>query len=134
MRFVVRSYECDQNGHLNGSVYVQWADEARGEAARAAGVDMAALFASGVGPVNLETTIRYHRELRLGDEVEVSCRFEWSEGTTMRVAQEFRRPDGTLAAELCSVGGLFDLNERRLIRSPADRWRSHARVPELLGL
>jgi acyl-CoA thioester hydrolase len=52
----------------------------------------------------------------------------------MRVVQEFRDADGTLVAELVSVGGLLDLCERRLVPDPAARWRGLARVPELLGL
>jgi acyl-CoA thioester hydrolase len=134
-RYVVRSYEIDANGHLNGSVYVQYADDTRRECARAAGVAMDELFASGIGPVNLETTIRFHRELREGDEVDVSCAFEWTDGKkTMRVVQEFRRPSGELVAELVSVGGLLDLTERRLVSDPSRRWRSAAREPALLGL
>jgi acyl-CoA thioester hydrolase len=133
-RFTVRTYELDQNGHLNGAVYVQWADHARWECARAAGVSVDDLVASGFGPVNLETTIRFHRELRAGDQVDVSCVFEWGTGKTMRVVQKFRLADGTLAAELTSVGGVLDLNERRLAPDPRERWRTFARVPELLGL
>jgi acyl-CoA thioester hydrolase len=134
VRFTVRSYELDQNGHMNGSVYVQWADHARWQAAREAGISMDELVESGVGPVNLVTTIRFHRELRAGDEVDVSCAFGWGEGKTMHVVQEFRRSDGDLVAELVSVGGLLDLEERLLTPDPAERWRSVARVPELLGL
>lgn len=134
MRFTVRSYELDQNGHLNGSVYVQWADHARWEAARAAGVSMDELVASGVGPVNLQTTISYFRELRAGDEVDVSCVFEWGDGKTMRVVQEFRLPDGEVAAELVSVGGMLDLSTRRLVPDPRDCWGAFAKVPEVLGL
>src|SRR5439155_16576913 len=112
----------------------QYADDARRECARAAGVAMDELFASGLGPVNLETTVRFHRELREGDEVDVSCSFEWGDGKTMRVVQEFRRSDGELVAELVSLGGLLDLTERRLVTDPSGRWRSVARTPELLGL
>ena len=133
-RFLVRSYEVDRNGHLNGSIYVQWADEVRFQAARQAGVDVNAFIAGGVGPVNLETTIRYHRELREGDEVDVSCVFEWGNGKTVNVYQEFRRPDGTLAATLTSTGGLLDLDRRRLLDDPAGRWRTAASEPAHLGL
>ena len=130
----MRGDEIDANGHLNGSVYVRYADDTRRECAVDAGVAMDELLASGVGPENLETTIRFHRELREGDEVDVSCAFEWGDGKTMRVVQEFRRPSGELVAELVSVGGLLDLAERRLVTDPSGRWRAAAREPELLGL
>ncbi len=134
IRVTVRSYELDAQGHLNGAVYVQYADHARWECARAAGVEIGKMLATGVGLVNLETTIRFHRELRAGDEVAVSCAFVWGDGKTFRVSQEFHRPDGTLAAEVNSVSGLLNLTERRLVRDPAAHWRSMATAPEVLGL
>jgi acyl-CoA thioester hydrolase len=72
----------------------------------------------------LQDTIRYHRELRAGDELAVSCAFVWGEGKTFRAEQEFRLGDGTLVAELSSVCGLLDLRSRRLVSQPAERWRS----------
>jgi acyl-CoA thioester hydrolase len=87
-----------------------------------------------VGPVVLETTIRYLRELRAGDEVEVSCAFEWGEGRTFRIAQTIRKPDGTVAAEVSGVGGLLDLAERRLVKDPKEVFRTIARDPGVFGL
>jgi acyl-CoA thioester hydrolase len=120
----VRGYELDANGHVNRTVYLQYAEHARWEYLRAAGVGQADLYATGVGPVILEETIRYHRELRAGDELTVSCAVVWGAGKTFRVEQEFRLGDRTLVAELGSVCGLLDLRARRLLSRPAERWRS----------
>lgn len=133
-RMTVRSYELDPQLHVNGAVYVQYADHARFECLRAAGVSVDALLSSGAGPVNLETVLRYHNELRGGDEVDVSCTFVWGAGKTYRVEQTFTRADGTLAAEVSHVSGLLDLRTRRLLPDPAHRLRSHTTRPELLGL
>ncbi|MEV4173446.1 MULTISPECIES: acyl-CoA thioesterase [unclassified Nonomuraea] len=134
VRIAVRGYELDTQGHVNSAVYHQYGDHARWECLRAAGIDVDDLRGTGLGPVTLENTIRYHRELRGGDEVEVTCAFEWGEGKTYRVRQEFRRPDGELAAELTGVGGLMDLDARRLVDDPKGRWRSLARTPAVLNL
>lgn len=134
LRITVRSYELDPQRHVNGAVYQQYADHARYECLRAAGVSVDELLAAGVGPVNLETNIRYHHELRGGDDVDVSCEFQWGEGKTFRVAQTLRRADGELAATVHSVSGLLDLDTRRLLPDPARHWRSRAAHPELLGL
>jgi acyl-CoA thioester hydrolase len=133
-RMTVRVYELDPQLHVNGAVYVQYADHARFECLRAAGVSVDDLVGGGAGPVNLETTLRYHSELRGGDEVDVSCAFVWSGGKTYRVEQTFTRADGTLAAEVSHVSGLLDLRTRRLLPDPAARLRSHTTHPELLGL
>jgi acyl-CoA thioester hydrolase len=130
---VVRGYELDTQGHLNQAVYLNYAEHARWELLRAAGVAQDELLASGVGPVALETTARYLRELRGGDEVTVSCAFEWGTGKTFRMVQRIER-DGELAAEVLSVGGLLDLTARRLIPEPGKHLRSLATAPELLGV
>ena len=128
----VRGYETDVQGHLNQSVYLQYAEHARWSLLRAAGITQAGLIGSGVGPVALETTIRYLRELLAGDEVEVSCGFEWGEGKTFRIQQTIRKKDGTVAAEITAVGGLMDLKERRLVPDPGGVLKGLATDPSLL--
>ncbi|NUR43155.1 MAG: acyl-CoA thioesterase [Streptomyces sp.] len=130
----VRGYETDVQGHLNQSVYINYAEHARWSLLRAAGITQAGLIGSGVGPVALETTIRYRRELLAGDEVEVSCGFEWGEGKTFRIAQTIRKKDGTVAAEITAVGGLMDLTERRLVADPRRYFKELAADPALFGL
>jgi acyl-CoA thioester hydrolase len=135
IRVGVRGYEVDTQGHLNQAVYLQYGEHARWEFLRALGIPQDKLIASGVGPVALETTLRFHRELRSGDEVDVSCAFEWPGGKTFRVKQEFHRvSDGVLAAEITAVVGILDLEARRLVPDPAERFRALATNLELLDL
>ncbi|MEO3785493.1 acyl-CoA thioesterase [Actinocorallia sp. B10E7] len=134
VRLEVRSYELDPQLHVNGAVYQQYADHSRFACVQAAGVSVEELIGDGLGPVNLETVIRYHRELRGGDEVDVSCAWVWGNGKTYRVEHVLRLPDGTPAAEVRHVSGLLDLRNRRLVDDPAARWRERAERPELLGL
>jgi len=134
VRIAARGYETDTNGHVAGTVLMQYGQHARWECMRAAGIDQDDLLARGVGPVSLEESIRFHHEVRAGEELEVSCTFLWGEGKTFRVEQQLRRPDGVLAAEAANVGGVLDLKERRLVQDPGAVWRSVADRPELLGL
>ena len=134
VRIGVRGYELDTNGHLNQAVYLLYAEHARRECFRSAGIAEDEQQAAGVGPVLLETTIRFRRELRDGDEVDVSCEFSWGEGKTFRIRQEITRVDGTVAAELDSVAGVLDREVRRLVPDPGGVLRSTAATPELLGL
>ncbi|MEU6176987.1 acyl-CoA thioesterase [Streptomyces coeruleorubidus] len=130
----VRGYETDVQGHLNQSVYLNYAEHARWSLLRAAGISQSALIGSGVGPVSLETTIRYKRELLAGDEVEVTCAFAWGEGKTFRIEQTVRKTDGTVAAEITAVGGLLDLKARKLVPGPQKYFRKLASDPGLFGL
>jgi acyl-CoA thioester hydrolase len=133
-RMGVRVFDLDAQGHLTGAAYLQYANHTLWECVRAAGVDVDALLASGVGPVNLETKIRYLRELRGGDEVDVSCELAFSDDRTYRVRHEFRTPEGDVAADMVCRFGLLDLKRRRLVLDPASRWRQVARHPQLLSL
>ncbi|MGW3424570.1 acyl-CoA thioesterase [Streptomyces phaeochromogenes] len=125
----VRGYETDVQGHVNQAVYVNYAEHARWSLLQAAGISQAGLAAKGVGPVSLEMTVRYRRELRAGDEVEVTCDFIWGEGKTFRVEQTIRKSDGTVAAEITGVGGLMDLKQRKLVADPRDYFRALASDP-----
>jgi acyl-CoA thioester hydrolase len=130
----VRSDDLDVNGHVRGPAYLSYGDHARWECLSAAGIDPNRLREQGIGPVNLETTVRFHRELTGCENIEVSCAFHWGNGKTSRVVQRLRRPDGTLVADIESVSGLLDLTVRRLVADPARYWRELATRPELLGL
>ncbi|NEA38253.1 acyl-CoA thioesterase [Streptomyces sp. SID11385] len=129
----VRGYETDVQGHLNQSVYLQYAEHARWELFLAAGITQADLVKAGIGPVVLETTIRYLRELRAGDEVTVGCAFLWGGGKAFRVEQTITRADGVVAAEITGVAGVLDLVERRLVPDPRERMRELATDPAPLG-
>jgi acyl-CoA thioester hydrolase len=134
VRLTVRGYELDTQGHLNQAVYLQYAEHARWEYLRAAGLSQDRLISTDVGPVALETTIRYLRELRGGDEVDVTCVFDWGTGRTFQIHQDYSLPDGTPVAELVGVAGLLDLAARRLVDDPAARFRELATAPEVMGL
>ncbi|WP_411146699.1 acyl-CoA thioesterase [Streptomyces sp. x-80] len=130
----VRGYETDSQGHLNQSVYLQYAEHARWSLLQASGISQRTMVDRRVGPVTVETTIRYRRELRAGDETEVSCAFVWGAGRTFRIEQTVRTADGTVAAEVSAVCGLLDLDTRKLLTDPRACLRALATRPGLLGI
>ncbi|MET8243836.1 acyl-CoA thioesterase [Streptomyces sp. NPDC005202] len=134
VRVTVRGYETDVQGHLNQAVYLNYAEHARWSLLQAAGISQARLMSKGVGPVALETTIRYQRELLAGDEVDVTCGFEWGGGKTFRIRQTIRKTDGTVAAEITAVGGLLDLKARKLVAHPQEYFKELTEDPGLFGL
>ncbi|MEU1012734.1 acyl-CoA thioesterase [Streptomyces sp. NPDC088810] len=134
VRVTVRGYETDVQGHLNQAVYLNYAEHARWSLLQAAGISQARLLARGVGPVALETNIRYLRELLAGDEVDVTCAFEWGGGKTFRIRQEILKADGTVAAEVTAVGGLLNLAERKLVPDPREVFKELATDVALFGL
>jgi acyl-CoA thioester hydrolase len=133
VRVRVRGYEVDTQGHLNWAEYLHYAEHARWEYLAAAGITQDALIASGIGPAALDVNVKYRRELRGGDEIDVTCVFELGAGKTFQTRQEFRRLDGLVAAELTSTTGFIDLAERKLIPDPAERLRALATDPSFFG-
>ncbi|NMO89129.1 thioesterase family protein [Actinomycetospora sp. TBRC 11914] len=125
---VVRGYETDANGHLNHAVYHQYGEHGRTETLRAAGVGIAPLAAAGLGPVILETTVRFLAELRVGEEVEVVTEVRFGAGKSFRMNAEIRRGD-TVAATLTGVMGMLDHATRRLVADPRGRLREHSADP-----
>jgi acyl-CoA thioester hydrolase len=134
MPITVRQQEIDGLGHVNHTVYFQWADHARTEFLRRAGIDLDTLLATNkVAPIVLEARALYLRELRLDDKAEVSC--EPSYGPmTITVFLRVTRDDGSLAAEITQVIGLRDQDTMQLIPDPLQRLRSLAARPNLLEL
>ncbi|AYF75452.1 acyl-CoA thioesterase [Nocardia yunnanensis] len=130
----VRGYELDVNGHLNQAVYLQYFEHARWELLRAGGVPGEKAAAAGIGPVVLEQTIKYLRELHLGDEVTVSCEFEWTGGKIFHMRQQIVKLDGTVSARVDVVAGMLDLKARKLVADPGAALRALAGSPDLLGL
>jgi acyl-CoA thioester hydrolase len=130
VRIDVRIYELDGQGHVNSAVYHQYAEHARWCFLAAAGIDHAVLLGSGVGPVFLESTIRFRRELGAGDRVDVTCELrDRGYGRTFVIPQRIQLADGTLAAELESVCGLLDLQQRKLVPDPLRRLADLATDP-----
>jgi len=135
VRIKIRGYELDTQGHLNWAEYFHYAEHARWELLAAAGIGQNALLATGIGPIVLDTQIRFKRELRGGDEVDVSCAFSWGGGrVTYQIIQVFTRADGAPVAKLTSKTGLLHLRERHLIADPAKHLRDLATAPEVMGL
>ncbi len=118
----VRHYELDTLGHLNHAVYHSYAEVARLELLERAGVLADGLREEQLGSVILETHVRFRRELRAGDVVEVTCDTVFGEGKTFQMNSNIYKLDGTLAAEISCTLGLMDLERRKLVEDPRARF------------
>lgn len=71
-RFKVRHYECDDQGHVNNAVYLQYLQQTAVEASAAAGFGLAWYEAQGTVWVIRKMTIEYLRPAFADDELEVT--------------------------------------------------------------
>ncbi|MET9002399.1 acyl-CoA thioesterase [Amycolatopsis sp. Hca4] len=120
-RIKVRHYELDTLGHLNHAVYHSYGEVSRLELLEAAG---AVKGLPGVASVLLETHVVFRRELRAGDEVDVTCDVQFGTGKTFKMNSNIIKLDGTLAAEIQCTLGLMDLERRKLVEDPRGRFEA----------
>lgn len=118
IRLDVRSYELDALGHVNHAVYHQYAEVGRMKAFEVAGCPWNSLMARRTAPVLLSTTVNFRRELRTGDQVDVTCTAKFGDGKTFTLEQMITKADGTLSAEVYCVVGVMDLDARKLVSDP----------------
>jgi len=67
----VRGYELDSYGHVNNAVYVSYTEQARWEILKNAGL-LDSFLEKDLLLIVTETNIRYMRELKLFDKIEIS--------------------------------------------------------------
>lgn len=67
----VRTYECDEYGHVNNAVYLNYLEHARVEYLDKVNFPYRELRRQGYGVVVTRILIEYHRELKPGDEITI---------------------------------------------------------------
>jgi acyl-CoA thioester hydrolase len=123
---------------VNHANYHRYGEHARTEHLSAAGCSMTRFVERGMGIVLLETTCRFLRELRYGDEVDIESRIAFGSGKTFEIGHTLRRAGGedgedVVAAEIICRMGLLDAAARKLLAEPRERLLEMATAPELLG-
>jgi len=121
MRWPVRGYELDSNGHVNNAVYLSWVEEIATAHAEAAGYGREWAGAHGGGWVIRRSEITYHQPAVYGDEVEITVRVELVKGargvrrTTIR-----RGRDGEMFAEVITEWVWIRLSDGRPASVPPE--------------
>ena len=121
LRFSVRSYELDENGHVNNAVYVQWAEHLTAEHAESAGFGREWTVARGGAWVVRRHEVIYHLPAVRGDEIEATVRVLALAGVRgVRHSRIMRAADGALLAELHSEWVWVRSSDGRPARVPAE--------------
>jgi len=121
VRWRVRSYEIDQNGHVNNAVYLNYAEALTVEHAEASGYGRAWTEARGGAWVVRRHEVEYLRPARMGDELELTVRVELVRGVRgVRRTSIARVADGLAVAEVRSEWVWVRLSDGRPTRVPAE--------------
>ncbi|HZU16623.1 MAG TPA: acyl-CoA thioesterase [Candidatus Dormibacteraeota bacterium] len=120
-RWRVRSYEIDQNGHVNNAVYLSYAEAVTVEHAELSGYGRAWAEAHGGGWVVRRSQVEYLRPALLGDELELTVRVELVRGVRgLRRTLIKRLPDREPVAEVLTEWVWVRTGDGRPARVPEE--------------
>jgi acyl-CoA thioester hydrolase len=108
----VRDYECDLEGIVNNSVYLNYLEHARHEFLKTSGTSFAALHARGIDPVVVRIEIDYLTSLVPGDVFTVHTRMRKRGRLRFVFEQRIIRDRDAAAVTNAVVTGTFLANGR----------------------
>ncbi|MBR4628268.1 MAG: acyl-CoA thioesterase [Ruminococcus sp.] len=108
----VRGYELDSFGHVNNSVYLQYAETALWNFFKVNGL-LDIIVDEGLFPVVLESTQRYIHELRLMDDVRIDTEMSCTGGILSYKHNIINKNTGLVACRV--TGKLAYVNKDRMI-------------------
>jgi YbgC/YbaW family acyl-CoA thioester hydrolase len=111
----IREHHLDSFGHVNNVAYLQFFEQARWEVITSAGFGLERILAEGVGPVVLDLSVRFRRELKCRQAVTVKSQVKESRGRIWVLRQWIEDPSGEVYSEASFTMGLMDLKQRKLV-------------------
>jgi acyl-CoA thioester hydrolase len=121
-RILISESHLDSFGHLNHARYLELLEQARWDLITERGFGIDVIRRTRTGPVILEVTIKYMRELGPREPVVIRSELLTYEGKVGTFRQQMVKEDGALACEAIFSFGLFDLERRKLI-DPTLAWQ-----------
>ena len=120
-RVQVKEFHLDTFGHVNNAQYLALYEEARWDFITANGFGLERIKHDKAGPVLLETTVKFKRELVNREWITIQSVPGELNGKIMFINQQMLKADGKIASEARFSIGFMDLKERRLV-APPDDW------------
>jgi thioesterase III len=114
-KLMIREFHLDAYGHVNNAMYLTMYEEARWEQVTANGYGFNRVHETGIGPVILEIKVKFLKELRLRETIEIRTQVTMARGLTCRLSQQMINEKNEIASQAEFTFGLFDLKKRKLI-------------------
>ncbi|MBO4494173.1 MAG: acyl-CoA thioesterase [Ruminococcus sp.] len=120
-KLTVRGYELDSFGHVNNSVYLQYAEAAMWNFLKVNGL-LEPIKEQGLFPVIMESTQRYIHELKMLDEVRIDSELSCTGGIVSYKHNIINKNTGLVACRV--TGKLAYVNKERMICDVPDELRA----------
>lgn len=121
-KILIRESHLDTFGHVNNAVYLTLFEEARWDFITKNDYGLKKIQVIKQGPVILDVTIKFLKELRLREEITIRSETVDYKGKVGHIKQVMVKADGSIACEALFTFALFDLAERKLI-DPTEDWK-----------
>jgi acyl-CoA thioester hydrolase len=119
---LIRESHVDSLGHMNNATYLALYEEARWQLITERGFGFKEIQKIQQGPVILDVTVRFLKEIRLREKIAITTELVKYEGKVGQLKQQMVKEDGSVASEALFTFGLFDMKLRKLI-DPTEAWQ-----------
>jgi acyl-CoA thioester hydrolase len=112
----LRWSDMDPNFHLRHSVYYDLGSQQRVEILDSFGLTLKVMQEQGFGPILFREECVFRREIRLSDDITISCLMSKmrSDASRWSIRHEFRNQDNELCATLTLDGAWMDTKLRKI--------------------
>lgn len=129
---LIKESHLDTFGHVNNATYLEIFEEARWDWITKNDYGLEKIRTTGLGPVVLELSLSFRREITLRKEITIKTFVLDYKGKISKIRQEMIDSDGNLCCQAFFTFGLFDTKRRRLV-SPTDDWlKALGRGPQVI--
>jgi len=118
---LIREHHLDSFGHVNNAVYLELMEEARWDLITKGGYGMSEVHKEKKGPVILEVSVRFLKELRVRENIRIDTQCVSYEKVVAELEQKIWNSEGELCTQARFKFALFDLEKRKIIK-PTPQW------------
>jgi len=120
---LIKERHLDTFQHVNNATYLELLEEARWEFLSEQGINLEQIHKLGIGPIVLECTIQFLKELKLRQPIVIESQMQSFDKKIGVMRQDILNEEGTLCAHATLTFGVFDMKTRKLIL-PTEQWLS----------
>lgn len=119
--FTVREAHLDTFGHVNNAEYLRLFEEARWELITSRGYGLERIKETGVGPVLLDVSVKFKREIKLRQRMRIETRAEVQSDKIYKIYQQMIDVEtGKVHSEAEYTSGVFNTHTRKLVSAPPE--------------
>jgi len=120
-RFTVTEDLLDGYHHVNNARYLDLYERARWDILEKSGLGREMVGINKIGPVIIEVTVRFSRELLPGEEIVIKTSSRRKNELVFFFDQQMINSKGEVASKAVFTTSLFDLEKRKMIK-PDEIW------------